>query len=1353
MSRSKTGEGVLGSIKVLLVDDEPSQMEMTQLSLVSVDPLLEITSVANPREALSRLVKGTFECVVSDYQMPELDGIQLCTEIRKTSTIPLIIYTGRGSEEVASRAFAAGVDDYVRKEMGLGHYRVLAKRIRHAVERRRAEENLRALEQRDRELLDSISDGFFALDSEYRYTYSNERSASNVGYEPDDLVGRNIWETFPRLLGTTQEVNYRGAMEKREIRRFRTKGVLTEKIYDFSVYPSADGISVFWSDITEQNAGEEELAKRGELRRSGIELIGYVPWGTNFCQFYQTKQDLLDILVPYFKAGLEGNELCMWVTAEPLLAEDARRAMEEAVPGFSKYLEKGQIEIISYRDWYLKEGGFDSDRVLKGWIDKHDTACGRGFAGLRLTGNTFWLEKEQWKAFTDYEKAVNDIISQYNMVALCTYSLEKCDAKEILDVVKNHQFALIKREGEWELIESGDQRKIEGALKVSEERYRRIVETAHEGIAIGAPDGGFTFVNQRFADMLGYGREEIIGKGVLDFMDEVERQRVLGVKEALRRGESYQGEARFKRRDGSVLWTLVGSSPLYDADGRHVGNLAMHSDITQRKLDEQALLKAKLEWERTFDTVPDLIAVLDSKHHIVRANRSMAKTLGVASDACIGLSCYECVHGAAAPPGFCPHSKTLLDGLEHTAEVYEPRLGGYFIVSTTPLKDEGGRVVGSVHVARDITERKKAEEKITKANEELITSNTELEATNDELLTARERLQDYANEMERLVEERTGEIIEANKKLRETSLYSRSLLEASIDLLVTISADGKITDVNRATEDATGVPRDRLIGTDFAEYFTEPEKARRGYRRVFEEGQVRDYPLSILHNTGKTTDVLYNATIYRNAAGDIVGVFADARDVTEQRRAEQRIRESSLYARSLLESSLDPLVTISAEGKITDVNAATEAVTGVSRDLLIGTDFSNYFTEPERAREGYEKVFSEGSVRDYPLAIRHASGRLTEVLYNATVYRNETGEVQGVFAAARDITGKKRLEEEVELSHERLEAFMESATDGFSIWDSEIRLLDANDAWMRRWQDGLSKADLIGKRLTELYPGVEASPRYGEYLRVLETGRPFSFEGVLSGPLVKKRIFLGRVFRVGSGLGMVSADVTDARAMEERLREAQRGEDIDRISAMVAHDVRNPLMTAAQALEMARGAPGNAEALYALAGRNVSRAIEMIEELRENTRLIKPRIAEVNLRLLVEDTIREQPPGEGVVADCSFGEGLEGVGVDPALIRRVLENLLGNAVEAMPNGGRVRVRAWGEEGDVLLSVSDTGVGIPDEAAPMIFTPLYTTKAKGVGMGLSFCKRAVEAHGGAIGFASKPGEGTTFTVRLPDARRA
>ncbi len=242
---------------------------------------------------------------------------------------------------------------------------------------------------------------------------------------------------------------------------------------------------------------------------------------------------------------------------------------------------------------------------------------------------------------------------------------------------------------------------------------------------------------------------------------------------------------------------------------------------------------------------------------------------------------------------------------------------------------------------------------------------------------------------------------------KQSARYARSLIESSLDPLVTISAEGKITDVNEATIKITSSSREELIGTDFSNYFTEPDKARAGYQQVFDKGFVTDYPLTIKGKDNKLTYVLYNASVYKDAQGKVLGVFAAARDITEQKKASQ-------YARSLIEASLDPLVTISPDGKITDVNEATVHVTGVARNNLIGTDFSTYFTAPYKAQAGYQQAFKQGSVTDYALTIKSTDGLLTDVLYNASVYRDDKGNVLGVFAAARDVTLAKRATERLQ---------------------------------------------------------------------------------------------------------------------------------------------------------------------------------------------------------------------------------------------------------------------------------------------------------------------------------------------------
>lgn len=190
--------------------------------------------------------------------------------------------------------------------------------------------------------------------------------------------------------------------------------------------------------------------------------------------------------------------------------------------------------------------------------------------------------------------------------------------------------------------------------------------------------------------------------------------------------------------------------------------------------------------------------------------------------------------------------------------------------------DDKGTVLGGFGITQDITERKQMLEELKRSHDELEARVKERTADLDEAVA----------DLQRQVEHR----IEAEAALRSSALYMRGLLEASLDPLVTISQDGKITDVNKATEAATGLSRASLIGTDFSDYFTEPEKARQGYKKVLSEGQIKDYPLTIRHITGRTTDVLYNATVYKNEAGEVQGVFAAARDVTEHNKADARVQ-------------------------------------------------------------------------------------------------------------------------------------------------------------------------------------------------------------------------------------------------------------------------------------------------------------------------------------------------------------------------------------------------------------------------------------------------------------------------------
>lgn len=252
-------------------------------------------------------------------------------------------------------------------------------------------------------------------------------------------------------------------------------------------------------------------------------------------------------------------------------------------------------------------------------------------------------------------------------------------------------------------------------------------------------------------------------------------------------------------------------------------------------------------------------------------------------------------------------------------------------------------------------------------------------------------------------------------------------------------------------------------------------------------------------------------------------------------RSEQELRESALYTRSLIEASLDPLVTISAEGKITDVNQATEKATGLSRDRLIGSDFSDYFTEPQKAREGYQQVFERGYVRDYPLAIRSACGKGMEVLYNATVFEGATGEVEGVFAAARDITERKRAEQALLVERQRFRDVLDKLPAYVVLLTPDYHVAFDNTVFRERF--GESK----GRPCYEFLFHRDSPCEICETYNVLKTGAPHRWKW--TGPDGRHYDIFDFPFPDTDGSPMIlemGLDVTEREQAELALRESEQ---------------------------------------------------------------------------------------------------------------------------------------------------------------------------------------------------------------------
>ena len=345
-------------------------------------------------------------------------------------------------------------------------------------------------------------------------------------------------------------------------------------------------------------------------RKSGIDIIGDISWGTHFCQFYQTKEDLMDILVPYFKAGLENNEYCMWVTSQPSEVEKAKEALKRAVPDFDTYLEKRQIEFIPCIHGYIKNGALDSKKVLNDWVEKLNQALGNGYEGLRLTENAFWLEIKDLSNFADYGKHLDSVIGNYQMIALCTYSLDRCNAIEIIDMVINHQFALIKREGKWEQIESSMRKKTEDKIQV----LANVVESSNDAVMTESVDGIITSWNKGAEQIYGYSAKEVLGKPMSILEPSILVGETKELVELIEQGDRiHHYETLRLRKDGKVINVSLTLSPIYDASEKLTAILVIARDISESKKTEKELQRREKRYRIVTEQTGQVVYDYDSR--------------------------------------------------------------------------------------------------------------------------------------------------------------------------------------------------------------------------------------------------------------------------------------------------------------------------------------------------------------------------------------------------------------------------------------------------------------------------------------------------------------------------------------------------------------------------------------------------------------------------------------------------------------------------------------------------------------------------------------------------------------------
>jgi len=531
--------------------------------------------------------------------------------------------------------------------------------------------------------------------------------------------------------------------------------------------------------------------------------------------------------------------------------------------------------------------------------------------------------------------------------------------------------------------------------------YKTIFQTSLDAMLLTNPDGSILVANNTAEEMFGMNQDEIIaaGRDGLLIQDESLQS---AIKERAEKGR-IKTELIFKRKDGSLFKGEV-TSTLFRDDDRTLKSNIIIRDISGRQKAEESLQESERKWRTLFEALPVGVSVLDKDRNVIYDNPALGKILGLSKNDLMAKKFvnrkYIYSDGKELSFDEIPSNKAFNEKKlvqEEIGVIKEDNSIIWTMVSATPLSFSDWSVL---IVTSDITARKNVEEDLKRHAALLDVSYEAIFSWNFE---------------EGILSWNQGaETLYGYNKKESIGFNSHDLLKTEFPL-----------EFNEFLEK---LKKDKIWSGELIH-------TRKDGKKIIVESRLQ----LIEENSGKTIVIETNHDITGRKKSEIKlkETLENLEDMVEERTRELLLAND--YNRNLIETSLDPLVTIGPDGTITDVNLATEKVTGYMREELVGTDFAYYFTNPQDAKEGYQHVFKEGTVKDYPLEIKNKDGNLTPVLYNASVYKDEFGEVIGVFAAARDITERKKAEKNLKEYWESLEEQVKQRTEELAKSNADLK--------------------------------------------------------------------------------------------------------------------------------------------------------------------------------------------------------------------------------------------------------------------------------------------------------------------------
>jgi PAS domain S-box-containing protein len=495
----------------------------------------------------------------------------------------------------------------------------------------------------------------------------------------------------------------------------------------------------------------------------------------------------------------------------------------------------------------------------------------------------------------------------------------------------------------------------------------------------------------------------------------------------------------------------------------------------------------------------------------------------------------------------------------------------------------------------------------------------------------------------------------------------------------------------------------------------------------------------------------------------------------DDKEAEKALKSSEYRFRSLFESSLDAIVITSPDGRAYAANPAAERLFGMRQDEIVQAGRAGVMVLDEKAKQEIKKAQETGKARaDFTYKRKDGSTFIGET--TVSLFSDVDGTVKTT-VLIRDVSERKKVEEKIRESEERYRSLFSNMDEAFALHEMlfdkqgvpvDYRFLEVNEAFER--QTGLKASQIIGKTVCKVLPDLE--PFWLEtYGKVVITGESVRFENFNQST---KRYYEVYAFRPAQGrFGVMFSDITERKQAEARLEEyknhleqlveertrqlkiSERLAGIGQTAGMVGHDIRNPLQAITSDLYLIQKeisenptcvSEGITESITAIE-ENINYINKIVSDLQDYTKTLKQNLVKTNLKDIINVELAGRKIPNSISVEVEAETNLE-LKTDQYFLRRILANLITNAVQSMPGGGKLTIASFKEDTKAFICIQDTGTGIPEEVKPNLFKPLFTTKAKGQGLGLAVVKRLVEVLNGTISFESEEGKGTKFIIELP-----